>query len=281
MNEIEIYKCHLFVTLMMYYNSSKRKFEKKGKENIMEILRVEDLVKTYGKGENQVNAVDHISFSIDKGEFVAIVGASGSGKSTLLHLLGGVDRPTSGKVFIDGKDIYSLNDDNLAIFRRRQIGLIYQFYNLIPILNVRENITLPCDLDGQKVDEKRLDELIKTLGLEKREKHLPNQLSGGQQQRVSIGRAMINNPALMLADEPTGNLDKENSQTIMNLFERLNKQGMTIVMVTHDIAGALPYADKVLHIGPQGYFFGTRREYCASEEGKRMLGTAFREEEEK
>lgn len=168
----------------------------------MEILRVEDLVKTYGKGENQVNAVDHISFSIDKGEFVAIVGASGSGKSTLLHLLGGVDRPTSGKVFIDGKDIYSLNDDNLAIFRRRQIGLIYQFYNLIPILNVRENITLPCDLDGQKVDEKRLDELIKTLGLEKREKHLPNQLSGGQQQRVSIGRAMINNPALMLADEP-------------------------------------------------------------------------------
>lgn len=184
MNEIEIYKCHLFVTLMMYYNSSKRKFEKKGKENIMEILRVEDLVKTYGKGENQVNAVDHISFSIDKGEFVAIVGASGSGKSTLLHLLGGVDRPTSGKVFIDGKDIYSLNDDNLAIFRRRQIGLIYQFYNLIPILNVRENITLPCDLDGQKVDEKRLDELIKTLGLEKREKHLPNQLSGGQQQRV-------------------------------------------------------------------------------------------------
>ena len=177
----------------------------------MEILRVEDLVKTYGKGENQVNAVDHISFSIDKGEFVAIVGASGSGKSTLLHLLGGVDRPTSGKVFIDGKDIYSLNDDNLAIFRRRQIGLIYQFYNLIPILNVRENITLPCDLDGQKVDEKRLDELIKTLGLEKREKHLPNQLSGGQQQRVSIGRAMINNPALMLADEPTGNLEGKNA----------------------------------------------------------------------
>ena len=235
MNEIEIYKCHLFVTLMMYYNSSKRKFEKKGKENIMEILRVEDLVKTYGKGENQVNAVDHI------------VGASGSGKSTLLHLLGGVDRPTSGKVFIDGKDIYSLNDDNLAIFRRRQIGLIYQFYNLKPILNVRENITLPCDLDGQKVDEKRLDELIKTLGLEKREKHLPNQLSGGQQQRVSIGRAMINNPALMLADEPTGNLDKENSQTIMNLFERLNKQGMTIVMVTHDTSLA-KYGTRVVRV---------------------------------
>ena len=200
----------------------------------MEILRVEDLVKTYGKGENQVNAVDHISFSIEKGEFVAIVGASGSGKSTLLHLLGGVDRPTSGKVFIDGKDIYSLNDDNLAIFRRRQIGLIYQFYNLIPILNVRENITLPCDLDGQKVDEKRLDELIKTLGLEKREKHLPNQLSGGQQQRVSIGRAMINNPALMLADEPTGNLDPKNSLEVMQILEQINQRGITVIVSTHD-----------------------------------------------
>jgi putative ABC transport system ATP-binding protein len=208
----------------------------KRKENIMEILRVEDLVKTYGKGENQVNAVDHISFSIEKGEFVAIVGASGSGKSTLLHLLGGVDRPTSGKVFIDGKDIYSLNDDNLAIFRRRQIGLIYQFYNLIPILNVRENITLPCDLDGQKVDEKRLDELIKTLGLEKREKHLPNQLSGGQQQRVSIGRAMINNPALMLADEPTGNLDSKASDEIISLLKLSNKKfNQTVVIITHDL----------------------------------------------
>ena len=202
----------------------------------MEILRVEDFVKTYWKGENQVNAVDHISFSIDKGEFVAIVGASGSGKSTLLHLLGGVDRPTSGKVFIDGKDIYSLNDDNLAIFRRRQIGLIYQFYNLIPILNVRENITLPCDLDGQKVDEKRLDELIKTLGLEKREKHLPNQLSGGQQQRVSIGRAMINNPALMLADEPTGNLDSKASDEIISLLKLSNKKfNQTVVIITHDL----------------------------------------------
>ena len=201
----------------------------------MEILRVEDLVKTYGKGENQVNAVDHISFSIDKGEFVAIVGASGSGKSTLLHLLGGVDRPTSGKVFIDGKDIYSLNDDNLAIFRRRQIGLIYQFYNLIPILNVRENITLPCDLDGQKVDEKRLDELIKTLGLEKREKHLPNQLSGGQQQRVAIGRALINHPALILADEPTGNLDSKSSREIIELLKLSNKKyNQTILLVTHD-----------------------------------------------
>ena len=216
----------------------------------MEILRVEDLVKTYGKGENQVNAVDHISFSIEKGEFVAIVGASGSGKSTLLHLLGGVDRPTSGKVFIDGKDIYSLNDDNLAIFRRRQIGLIYQFYNLIPILNVRENITLPCDLDGQKVDEKRLDELIKTLGLEKREKHLPNQLSGGQQQRVSIGRAMINNPALMLADEPTGNLDSKASDEIISLLKLSNKKfNQTVVIITHDLEIAKEAGDKLfVHI---------------------------------
>ena len=214
----------------------------------MEILRVEDLVKTYGKGENQVNAVDHISFSIEKGEFVAIVGASGSGKSTLLHLLGGVDRPTSGKVFIDGKDIYSLNDDNLAIFRRRQIGLIYQFYNLIPILNVRENITLPCDLDGQKVDEKRLDELIKTLGLEKREKHLPNQLSGGQQQRVSIGRAMINNPALMLADEPTGNLDSKNAQLVFDILKSLTREKQkTVIFITHNMELA-KQSDRIVQI---------------------------------
>ena len=163
----------------------------------MEILKVENLVKTYGKGENQINAVDNVSFTIDKGEFVAIVGASGSGKSTLLHLLGGVDRPTSGKVYIDGKDIYSLNNDNLAIFRRRQIGLIYQFYNLIPILNVEENITLPCDLDGSEVDKARLSEMLKTLGLENRKTHLPNQLSGGQQQRVSIGRALISKPDII------------------------------------------------------------------------------------
>ena len=201
----------------------------------MEILRVEDLVKTYGKGENQVNAVDHISFSIDKGEFVAIVGASGSGKSTLLHLLGGVDRPTSGKVFIDGKDIYSLNDDNLAIFRRRQIGLIYQFYNLIPILNVRENITLPCDLDGQKVDEKRLDELIKTLGLEKREKHLPNQLSGGQMQRVAIARALVKNPKVLFCDEPTGALDEKTGKNVLSLLQKINKKyHTTMIIVTHN-----------------------------------------------
>ena len=202
----------------------------------MEILRVENLVKTYGKGENQFNAVDNVSLKIEKGEFVAIVGASGSGKSTLLHLLGGVDRPTSGKVFIDGKDIYSLNDDNLAIFRRRQIGLIYQFYNLIPILNVKENITLPCDLDGQKADEKRLNELIKTLGLENRVNHLPNQLSGGQQQRVSIGRAMINNPALMLADEPTGNLDSKASDEIISLLKLSNKKyNQTVIIITHEL----------------------------------------------
>ena len=213
----------------------------------MEILRVENLVKTYGKGENKVNAVDDISFSVQKGEFVAIVGASGSGKSTLLHLLGG-DRPTSGKVFIDGKDIYSLNNDNLAIFRRRQIGLIYQFYNLIPILNVKENITLPCDLDGQKVEQSRLNELIHTLGLEKRVNHLPNQLSGGQQQRVSIGRAMINNPALMLADEPTGNLDSKASDEIISLLKISNKKfNQTVIMITHDLEIAKE-ADRVITI---------------------------------
>ena len=202
----------------------------------MEILKVENLVKTYGKGETKINAVDDISFTINKGEFVAIVGASGSGKSTLLHLIGGVDRPTSGKVYIDGKDIYALNNDNLAIFRRRQIGLIYQFYNLIPILNVEENITLPCDLDGCEIDKKRLQELLKTLGLENRRTHLPNQLSGGQQQRVSIGRAMINNPAIMLADEPTGNLDSKASEEIIALLKLSNKKfNQTVIIITHDL----------------------------------------------
>ena len=214
----------------------------------MEILRVENLVKTYGKGENQVKAVDNVSFSVQKGEFVAIIGASGSGKSTLLHLIGGVDRPTSGKVFIDGKDIYTLNDDNLAIFRRRQIGLIYQFYNLIPVLNVAENITLPTKLDGRDVDERRLNDLLKILGLEKRKYNLPNQLSGGQQQRVSIGRAMMNEPALMLADEPTGNLDSKASEEIISLLRLSNKKyNQTVIVITHDEKIALE-ADRIITI---------------------------------
>ena len=214
----------------------------------MEILRVENLCKTYGKGENLVRAVDNISFSVNKGEFVAIVGASGSGKSTLLHLIGGVDRPTSGKVFIDGKDIYTLNDDNLAIFRRRQVGLIYQFYNLIPILNVEENITLPCNLDGKEVDRDKLEELLKTLKLSDRKNHLPNELSGGQQQRVSIGRAIINEPAIMLADEPTGNLDSKASEEIISLLRLSNKKyNQTVIVITHDEKIALE-ADRVITI---------------------------------
>lgn len=202
----------------------------------MEILRVENLVKTYGSGDNEIHAVDHMSFSVEKGEFVAIIGASGSGKSTLLHLLGGVDRPTAGKVFIDGNDIYALNNDKLAIFRRRQVGLIYQFYNLIPVLNVVENITLPCDLDGKMPAKQDLQELLRTLGLEKRENHLPNELSGGQQQRVSIGRALINHPAVLLADEPTGNLDSKASEEILSLLHISNqKYHQTVIVITHDM----------------------------------------------
>ena len=214
----------------------------------MEILKVEHLVKKYGKGDNVVNAVNDISFTVEKGEFVAIVGASGSGKSTLLHLLGGVDRPTSGKVFIEGKNIYNLNDDELAIFRRRQIGLIYQFYNLIPILNVEENITLPLDLDNRDVNKTKLDELIETLGLTKRRKHLPNELSGGQQQRTSIGRAMITNPAIILADEPTGNLDSKSSDEIMELLKKSNRDyKQTIIMITHNMEIA-KVADRIIKI---------------------------------
>ena len=202
----------------------------------MEILRVENLTKIYGKGENQVVALDNVSFSVNKGEFVAIVGASGSGKSTLLHLMGGVDRPTSGKVFIDDKDIYSFNDDKLAIFRRRQVGLIYQFYNLIPILNVEENITLPLALDNRKVDKAVLDDLLKRLGLENRRNHLPSQLSGGQQQRTSIGRALITNPSIILADEPTGNLDSKASDEIVEILKKSNKElNQTIIMITHNM----------------------------------------------
>ena len=214
----------------------------------MEILKVENLCKQYGKGENKVTALDNVSFIVNKGEFVAIVGASGSGKSTLLHLIGGVDRPTSGKVFIDGKDIYKFNDDELAIFRRRQIGLIYQFYNLIPILNVEENITLPLKLDNRNIDKQRLDELIKVLGLEERRTHLPNELSGGQQQRTSIGRAMITNPAIILADEPTGNLDSKASDEIVALLKKSNKDyKQTIIMITHNLEIA-KVADRIIKI---------------------------------
>ncbi len=212
----------------------------------MEVLKVENLRKTYGKGENAVHAVDDISFSINEGEFVAIVGASGSGKSTLLHLLGAVDRPTSGKVIINDQDIYQLDDDALAIFRRRQVGIIYQFYNLIPILNVVENITLPCDLDNKTVSKSRVKELLHTLGLEHRTDHLPNQLSGGQQQRVSIGRALINDPAIILADEPTGNLDSKSGEEILSLLRLSNKKfHQTIVIITHDLEIAAQ-ADRVI-----------------------------------
>ena len=214
----------------------------------MEILRVESLVKTYGEGENQVNAVDDISLSVEKGEFVAIVGASGSGKSTLLHLIGGVDRPTSGKIFIEGNDITKMNSDTLAIFRRRQIGIVYQFYNLIPILTVEENIKLSCDLDKNPVDKKQLDEILDTFGLRARRKHLPNELSGGQQQRTSIARALISNPALVLADEPTGNLDTKASEDIMNLLKISNQTyNQTIIMITHDLQLA-KQADRIITI---------------------------------
>ena len=214
----------------------------------MEILRVENLTKVYGKGENEVRALDGVSFSVNKGEFIAIIGPSGSGKSTLLHILGGVDRPTSGKVFMDGKDVYAQNEEQLAIFRRRQVGLIYQFYNLIPVLNVTENITLPVLMDGQKVNQERLGELLTTLKLNGRENHLPNQLSGGQQQRVSIGRALMNAPAVVLADEPTGNLDSKNSQEIVDLLKVSNeKYGQTLIIITHDENIALQ-ADRIIAI---------------------------------
>lgn len=214
----------------------------------MKILEVTNLCKTYGKGDTMVKALDNVSFSVEKGEFLAIIGPSGSGKSTLLHILGGVDVPTSGSVVINQTDISNLDETALAIFRRRQIGLIYQFYNLIPILTVQENLTLPLLLDGRKPDKKQIDTLVKRLGLENRLDHLPNQLSGGQQQRVSIGRALVNNPALMLADEPTGNLDSENSKEIISLLRQFNKEfNQTVIIITHDekIANS---ADRVITI---------------------------------
>ena len=214
----------------------------------MEILKVENLTKTYGSGENLVHAVDDVSFSVEKGEFVAIVGASGSGKSTLLHLIGGVDSPTSGKIFVDGNDISKMNDDKLAVFRRRQVGIVYQFNNLIPILTVEENITLPCDLDGRGVDRERLEMILDSFGLRARRKHLPNQLSGGQQQRTSIARALINNPSLVLADEPTGNLDSKSSEEDMSMLKMCNQSyGQTVIMITHNLDIA-KQADRIITI---------------------------------
>ena len=214
----------------------------------MEILKVENLTKIYGKDSTKVVALDHVSFSVEKGEFVAIVGASGSGKSTLLHLIGGVDRPTSGKVYVNGQDIYKFDDDKLAIFRRRQVGLIYQFYTLIPILNVEENITLPLALDGRTPDKTKLNDMIKLLGLEARKNHLPNELSGGQQQRTSIGRALITNPSIILADEPTGNLDSKSSDEIVALLKKTNKElKQTIIMITHNMEIAA-CADRIIKI---------------------------------
>jgi putative ABC transport system ATP-binding protein len=214
----------------------------------MEILKVENLVKTYGEGDNIVNAVDNISLSVNKGEFVAIVGASGSGKSTLLHLLGGVDRPTSGKIYIDGNEINNMNNDKLAIFRRRQIGIVYQFYNLIPILTVEENISLPCDLDGNRPDKERMNLILKSFGLFDRRNHLPNELSGGQQQRTSIARALINNPAILLADEPTGNLDSKSTEEIMSILKMSNRDfNQTIIMITHNLEIAKE-ADRIITI---------------------------------
>ena len=214
----------------------------------MEILKVEHLSKIYGQGENEVRALDDVSFSVEKGQFVAIIGPSGSGKSTLLHILGGVDRPTSGKVYLEGQDVFAQNEEQLAIFRRRQVGLIYQFYNLIPVLDVTENITLPVLLDGRKVNAERLEKLLETLNLTDRAHHLPNQLSGGQQQRVSIGRALMNAPAVVLADEPTGNLDSKNSQEILELLKKSNREyGQTLIVITHDECIALQ-ADRILAI---------------------------------
>lgn len=229
----------------------------------MELMRIEHLTKVYGSGENAVHAVDDVSFSVEKGEFLAIIGPSGSGKSTLLHILGGVDRPTSGKVYVDGQDVYAQDEEALAIFRRRQVGLVYQFYNLIPVLNVVENLTLPVLMDGRAVNQERLGELLDTLGLRGREKHLPNQLSGGQQQRVSIARALAGDPSLILADEPTGALDSRTGREVLDFLKKLNEEGNTIVMITHDSSIALE-AKRVVRIHDGKINFdGDVKEYAA------------------
>ena len=235
---------------------------------MMEILRVEHLNKIYGSGDTAVHALDDVSFTVEKGEFVAIVGPSGSGKSTLMHILGGVDSPTSGKVFVDGTEIGTLDETELAIFRRRQIGLIYQFYNLIPVLNIKENITLPLLLDGREVDEKSLSDLVSSLGLTDRLGYLPNQLSGGQQQRVSIGRALITHPALILADEPTGNLDRQNSAEIIELLKMFNRQAsQTLLVITHDENIALQ-ADRILVVEDGRIMRDETLRSCPGGEGK-------------
>ena len=213
----------------------------------MEVLKAEHLTKVYGSGENEVRALDDVSFYIQRGEFVAIIGPSGSGKSTLLHILGGVDRPTSGRVYLDGIDVYGQNEEQLAIFRRREVGLIYQFYNLIPVLNVVENMTLPVQMDGRKVGEERLQELLKLLSLEDRKNHLPNQLSGGQQQRVSIARALVRNPPIILADEPTGALDSHTGREVLGMLQELHKQGHTVVLITHDNSIAVQ-AERIIRL---------------------------------
>lgn len=242
--------CHFKVTVVLFsfVIVGLLKIGKRKENEVMEILRVENLTKIYGSGENEVKALDGVSFSVEKGEFLAIIGPSGSGKSTLLHALGGVDHPTFGKVYLDGQDVYAQNEEQLAIFRRRQVGLIYQFYNLIPVLNVVENITLPVLMDGRKVNEERLAELLLTLKLSGREKHLPNQLSGGQQQRVSIGRALMTSPGVVLADEPTGNLDSKNSKDIIDLLKYSNREfNQTLIVITHDEDIALQ-ADHIITV---------------------------------